>query len=215
MATLIEIQGKLFENILLNRQLTPPQPGVNPVNPQADCGRQVEQILEAEYFAEDKQLNGYYPTFSTGVDVQSPTCNWEIKTRQLGSTSRVNIGAISTQELDICQKHNLTFDQTDFSHYACCHLWSFYNKLYKIVSVESHDFGYHRDLYEKAYEILKNTADVENKKYISVLNSEMIWERPSTTATQWSLRVTERELVKLFQGCKGQKVLENNGIVFE
>ena len=73
MATLIEIQGKVFEKILLNRQLTPPQPGVNPVNPQADCGRQVEQILEAEYFAQDKQLNGYYPTFLSLIHISEPT----------------------------------------------------------------------------------------------------------------------------------------------
>ena len=203
-----EKQRKAFENILLNRQLTPPPPGVDPKNAQSDCGREVEDILENEYCIPDKLKNGWYPTFSGGVDIQAPWGDVEVKTRQLGCSSRVNIGAITTKELDQCILRDLPFEDTDFSRYACDHMWSFYNELFKIVKVEFHDMSYHSDLYKIAYEILKNTDNVQNEKYINVINSKMVWERTSETASQWKLRVTEKELNKLFQACNGQRFFE-------
>ena len=42
MATLLEIQTRVYENLLLGKQL--PLPKTN--HPQAECGRNIEQLIE-------------------------------------------------------------------------------------------------------------------------------------------------------------------------
>ena len=206
MATLIEIQTQLYQNILLNKQLPIPTTAY----PQAECGRNVEKILE-DYLKETKnENNNFFPTFQNGVDIQCPwSGDWEVKTRQLGgSKSRVNIGAITTSELDACIKYNIPFEDTDFSKYACKHIWSFYDSTYKIAKVDIWDMNTHKDIYEKAYQILLDPPATATDKYIPV-SKHIIWENQN--GTSWNLRADEKKLIKLFDGCCAKDILDNHG----
>ena len=220
MATLLEIETRVYQNLLLGKQL--PIPKTN--HPQAECGRNIEQIIERYLDADKKQNNIDYPTFSNGVDIQSPyTGDWEVKSRQIGGQSYLNIGAITTNELDTCIKYDIPFEDTDFSRYACKHIWSWYNETYKIVRVDVWDMSVHADVYRKAYyqlldyvkageqEQLQTTPNcnkwfdfdaeyIEPKpnNYVNIAKG-MCWELNGSD-TSWHVRVNENKLNKMRKG---------------
>jgi len=217
MATLLEIQTRVYENLLLGKQL--PLPKTN--HPQAECGRNIEQLIEKYLDADKKENNIDYPTFSNGVDIQSPyTGDWEVKSRQIGGQSYLNIGAITTSELDACIKYDIPFEDTDFSRYACKHIWCWYNDKYKIVRVEVWDMSLHTDAYRRAYYQLTNTIKAgpeeplqttpnlnkffnltpevikpKGTEYFNVARG-MCWEL-NGSSTSWHLRVNENKLNKM------------------
>jgi len=224
MATLLEIETRVYERILMDKQLPIPKTD----HPQAECGRNIEKIIKT-YLDESKLLNNWdYPTFSNGVDIQSPlTGDWEVKSRQKGCTSYLNIGAITTQELETCIKYSVPFEQTDFARYACKHIWCWYDENYKIYSVDVWDMSVHTDVYKKAYDILIQAGPKEQLQTTPHLNKffdltvtpvepkqpefftiakGMAWEL-NTGGTSWHLRVTENKLKSMGKGSEVAKQL--------
>jgi len=228
MPTRLEIETRTYERILLGQQLPIPKSE----HPQAECGRNIEKIIKS-HLDELKMLNNWdFPTFANGVDIQDPfTGDWEVKSRQIGCTSYLNIGAITTQELETCVKYNIPFEDTDFSRYACKHIWCWYDLNYKIYKVEIWDMSVHKDEYRRAYNMLTDTIKAGPQKqlqttpnlnkffnltapivepkttgYFKAGTKGMAWELNST-ATSWHLRVTENKLRSMGKGSEVAKQL--------